>query len=333
MNIGIIFGGKSFEHDISIISAYQLKKKIEKKYKINMIYVDFNSNLYITDKCSLNDFKNNNLKKKKKTMFVSGGIKYIDIDVLVSVMHGENGEDGIIASMARFYDIPFMGCSTFSGSLCIDKYNTYRYLSSNGIDMVDTILYTYEDYLNNKEINIIPCIIKPCCLGSSLGINVCKDKNDLDDLLVDSFKYSNRLVIQPFYEGILEYNLALNESYYSNLETINKKEDIFSFENKYSDSFKQLHQSLINNDRYDEFCCVARKVYDLICGNGIIRIDFFIHEDKILVNEVNTTPGALAMYLFADFDVVFDESLRRVIDKEYVEYVKGDFLSSSNINK
>ena len=72
MNIGIIFGGKSFEHDISIISAYQLKKKIEKKYKINMIYVDFNSNLYITDKCSLNDFKNNLLKKKKKTKLQQG---------------------------------------------------------------------------------------------------------------------------------------------------------------------------------------------------------------------------------------------------------------------
>ena len=328
MNIGIIFGGKSFEHEISIISAYQLKKKIEDRYKVKLFYIDIDSNLYVADGVNLSDFKQNKLRKLKKIRFDN-----IKCDCLVSVMHGENGEDGVLASLCKYYNIALMGCDTFTGSLCIDKYYTYKYLSNNGIDMIDSVLYTYDDYLNDKKIDYMPCIIKPCCLGSSLGIRICKSSDELDNLLIESFRYSKRVVIQPFYEGIMEYNLALNESCYSNLETINKKGEIFSFDNKYSDSFKQLHQALIDNERYNEFCDIARNVYNLIGASGIIRIDFFIHNDKILVNEINTTPGALAMYLFTDFNRVFDESLKAALSKENVSYEKGNFLTTSKIDK
>lgn len=332
MNIGIIFGGKSYEHDISIISAFQLKKKIESKYNIHLLYLDLDNNLFIADKLSLNDFKEEKLKKLKKTKFYNSGVKGINLDIIVSVMHGENGEDGLVSDICKFYDIKYLGCDSFTGSLCLDKSHTYRYLH-NTVNMIESFDYSYEDYLNDVKIPYFPCIIKPRCLGSSIGINVVKKEEELSSKLINSFEYSDYLVIQPYYENIKEYNLALNEFDYSNLECINKKDEIFSFDNKYSDSFKQMHQSLVNDERYEEFCDIARKVYNLIEAKGIIRIDFFMIEDKIYVNEVNTTPGALAMYLFADFIKVFNDSLNMVLSSDNKVYHRGEFLAKSNINK
>lgn len=333
MNIGIIFGGKSFEHDISIISAYQLKKRIIEEYNVHMIYVDFNSNIYVADKLNLNDFKEDKLKKLKKTKFKFKGIEKIKVDVLVSVMHGENGEDGVIAGVCRFYQIPFIGCDCFSGSLCIDKGFSYQFLSENNIKMVDTIIYSYEDYLSGKEIDIFPCIVKPSCLGSSIGINIINSKEEFNFKIIEAFKYDKKLIIQKFFDNILEFNLALNENSFSNLECINKKDSFFSFENKYNDTFKQFHQALINNDRYEEFCSIARNVYRLINASGIIRIDFFILNDEIVVNEVNTTPGALAMYLFKDFNIVFNDCVKEALSKEVKKIERGNFLINSDINK
>ena len=333
MNLGIIFGGKSFEHDISIISAFQLKKKIEKEHIVHLLYLDIENNLYIADKMTLKDFKVCDTKKLKKTFFIYGGIKKVNIDVIVSVMHGENGEDGLIYDVCKFYNIKYLGCDNFAGSLCLDKAKSYKYLANNGIPMIETFEYTYNDYLNGVLVPYFPCILKPCYLGSSIGINVVKSKEELNTKLIDSFKYCDQLIIQPFYEEIKEYNLALNEKEFSNLEFINKKDDIFSFENKYSDSFKQMHQSLINDDRYNEFCLIARNVYNLINARGIIRIDFFIVDGVIYVNEVNTTPGALAMYLFPEFNKTFNSSLNCVITEERRTYQRGDFLTKSEINK
>ena len=148
MNIGIIFGGNSLEHEISIVTAYSLYKKLVDRYKITMVYVDLDNNIYDATKVTFDDFKNNKLKKLKKTIFVNKGIKRKQIDCMILACHGENSEDGIFAAMCRFYNIPFVGCDVFSGSICMNKYLTYLYLHNN-IDMLETKLYTYNDYINN----------------------------------------------------------------------------------------------------------------------------------------------------------------------------------------
>ena len=179
----------------------------------------------------------------------------------------------------------------------------------------------------------MPCIIKPVFGGSSIGITIAKTKEELPDKLNEAFGYSKEVIIEPYYEELEEYNLALNETTFSELEQIHKKDDIFSFENKYSDSFKVIHQSIIEHSKYTDFCKVARKVYDLIAAKGIIRIDFFLIDDEIYVNEINTTPGALAMYLFSDFKSVFHDSLKLCLQKEMKTYPNSHFLLKNNINK
>ena len=179
----------------------------------------------------------------------------------------------------------------------------------------------------------MPCIIKPLCGGSSIGISIAKTEEELDSKLNEAFSYSKEVIIEPYYEELLEFNLALNEKNFSQLEEIHKKDEIFSFENKYSDSFKVIHQSIIEHNRYDEFCKIARKVYNLIGAKGIIRLDFFMIDGVIYVNEVNTTPGALAMYLFEDFNQTFSEALKNCLAEEDKKYPNTHFLLKNNINK
>ena len=328
MNIGIIFGGKSFEHEISIITAFQVKNKLESLYKISMIYVDINGCIFDSSKSLLADFKQGKPKLKKIN------IKRLNLDILIGCMHGENGEDGYACNFAKIYNIKYFGSDTFGSSICLDKYKTYNYLSNNGIKMIETYIYTYEDYLEGKKIDNFPLIIKPLLGGSSVGIEVIKSKEELTDGLIRAFDYSKKLIIQPYIENLIEYNLALTEEDYSILERINNKSDIFSFENKYQDSFKLMHQELTDVDKLEDFKKIARKVYDILDLSGIVRIDFFVIDNEIYVNEINTTPGALAMYLFDDFIEVFNKSLNYKLREEYVKYnLNYSILKNSNINK
>ena len=328
ISLGIIFGGASYEHEISIITAYQLKKKLEEKYEIHLIYVSLDGQFYNADKMLMRDFRTNNLKKLKKLNF-----KKLVVDVIVGAMHGENGEDGLAYDFARINNFRYLGCEGLAASISIDKYRSYCFLANNGIKMIDTKLYTYDDYLHGVIIDIFPCILKPVYGGSSLGIEVVMTKEELETKLTKVFKYSKELVVQPYYVDLEEYNLALSEEDYSNLERINKKAEIFSFDNKYSDSFKVMHQSLVSESSYVDFCEIARKVYKLINASGIIRIDFFMIDNEIYVNEVNTTPGALAMYLFPDFLKTFETSLNNCLLKEIKIYPNNHFLLKNNIDK
>lgn len=333
MNLGILFGGNSLEHEISIITAYQTKKRLEKNHNINMIYIDFENNIYNCNKMELNDFKNNNLKKLKKASLVKNGLKGIMLDCMILSLHGENSEDGIGAALCRFYHIPYVGSDILASSIALDKYRCYKYLSNNGINMIDSILYTYDDYLNGKKIDVFPCIIKPIYGGSSIGIFICNNELELDEKIVESFKSSDQVIIQRYYDNISEFNLAVYENGVSRLDKIDVKNSFFTFEDKYISEFKQMHKAMCDDSLYSNFKEIGRNVYKLLDASGIIRIDFFMIDNDIYVNEVNIIPGGLAMYLFDDFDRVINECINIAIMKKNNIYKKGNFLAKSNINK
>lgn len=328
MNIGIIFGGKSFEHEISIITAYQLRKKLMLYHRIFMIYVDIEGGVHSCSKMTINDFKERKYKFKKLN------IKSLELDVIIGAMHGENGEDGYAYNFARICNVKYFGSKGFGSSICLDKYKTYNFLSKNEINMIPSYVYTYENYLNGDNIEEFPCIVKPLYGGSSIGIEVINNSDEAISKLSSAFEYTDRILVQKYYENVIEYNLALTEDDYSNLEKINNKNEIFSFENKYTDSFKLIHQELVDDELYERFKEISRKVYNLLDLNGIVRIDFFLLDNEIYVNEVNTTPGALSMYLFDDFIEVFNKSLNRELRIKNVKYkVNYGILKNTNINK
>lgn len=333
MRLGIIFGGNSLEHEISIISAYSIRRKLCDDYDISMLYLDFNNNLFDASRVSLNDFKNDNLRRLKKARFIKGGYNKKKVDCMLLALHGENTEDGTIASICKFYNINYVGSDNFASSISLDKFKSYLYLSSLDIPMVKTTIYSYEDYIEGTRINSFPIIIKPIYGGSSIGIKVCHSISEFDDVIKDVFNVSKTVVIQPYYDNILEYNLAVYENGFSNLERIDKKDEIFSFDNKYNESFKLIHQSINEDYHIDDFKSIARRVYNMLGCSGIIRIDFFLIDNNIYVNEVNILPGGLSMYLFNDFKKVISECINLSLTKSYNVYKRGKFLSNCEINK
>lgn len=333
MNLGILFGGNSVEHEISIVTAYSLKKRLMLRYDISMLYIDFDNNLFIADKMSFDDFKNNNYKKLKKTNFINGGIKKRKIDCMIISTHGENSEDGICAALCRYYNISYVGSNLLASSISMDKFATYNYLKGFDINLIDTYKYDYDDYINDIKLNIFPCIIKPRHGGSSIGINICKNDNEFFEKIIDSLSIEKELIIQPFINEISEYNMAFYHNGNSRLERIDSKDEFFSFNNKYNESFKIMHQSIMDKELEQRFVDVGRRVYAALECKGIIRIDFFLIDNEIYINEINTIPGALAMYLFDDFDKAIDSCINSaILDKSY-KYSKGNFLTKSTISK
>ncbi|MGM9969728.1 MAG: ATP-grasp domain-containing protein [Anaeroplasma sp.] len=327
MKIGILFGGNSLEHEISIITAFQLKNKLKSIYDVVMLYIDFDSKIFDVSTTTLNDFKNNKIKAR----IISMEKVKNKIDCIIIATHGENGEDGIAAALCEFYNIPYVGCNVLAASLCMNKWKTYQLLSRNGITMLETKHYTFNDFLNGIDLNDFPVIIKPIYGGSSIGISVCNKKEELDDCLIEAFKYNDEIIVQKYYKNLEEYNLAIYEGGVSELEKITNKNDIFSFDNKYNESFKQFHQKLI--DEKEEFVNISKEIYKILGLSGLIRIDFFKINNEIIVNEINTTPGALAMYLFPNFEYVIKDLVNLALTKKKKRYSRGNFLKNCEINK
>lgn len=333
MNIGIMFGGNSLEQEISIVTAYSIKKKLMDYYDITMIYINNNNEVFDVSRVEFNDFKINNYKKFKPTIFVNHGIKDVNIDCMILACHGQNSEDGVFSGICRFYNISYVGSDILASSIAMNKYLSYRYLSNNGIKMLDTYLYTYDDFINGVKNIIYPCILKPNCGGSSIGIKIANNDNEFEEGIADIFELSREVVIQKYYNNIVEYNLSLYESGYSRLEKIVNKDEIFSFENKYNESFKLMHQALEDDILLDEFKNIGRNVYNILGCSGIIRIDFFLIDNIIYVNEVNIIPGGLSMYLYDDFFSVINECIKKSILKPNITFERGNYLIKSDINK
>lgn len=331
MKIGIIFGGNSKEHEISIITAYAVKRKLINFYDVKMIYIDFNQNVYDASKLSLNDFKNKKYKKLKKTMLVQHGIKSTSLDCAVLAVHGENCEDGIISALCRFYNIPFVGCDILASSISLDKFATYQYLK-NDLPLIETKRYTRHDFIIGNVVDYFPCILKPTYGGSSIGINICSSKDEFFIKAKESLKECDEIIIQPFYKDILEYNMAFYENGNSKLEKIDKKSEYFSFDDKYNESFKMIHQKLVLDDE-EKFITLGRRVYELLRCKGIIRIDFFKIKDEIYINEINTIPGSLGMYLFDNFSNILMEEIELEMKRKNNVYCMNGYLQIKSFNK
>ena len=331
MKIGIIFGGNSKEHEISIITAYAVKRKLINFYDVKMIYIDFNQNVYDASKLSLNDFKNKKYKKLKKTMLVQHGIKSTSLDCAVLAVHGENCEDGIISALCRFYNIPFVGCDILASSISLDKFATYQYLK-NDLPLIETKRYTRNDFIILNVVDYFPCILKPTYGGSSIGINICSSKDEFFIKAKESLKECDEIIIQPFYKDIIEYNMAFYENGNSKLEKIDKKSEYFSFDDKYNESFKMIHQKLVLDDE-EKFITLGRRVYELLRCKGIIRIDFFKIKDEIYINEINTIPGSLGMYLFDNFSNILMEEIELEMKRKNNVYCMNGYLQIKSFNK
>jgi len=313
MNLAILFGGSSYEHEISIVSAITMKKVL-KKTDITYIFVDSNREFYLIDTAKINSklFSSGEYKKSKKLTLKKGGFfidgmlgsKKVPFDALLNLIHGRDGEDGKIASLLEFFDIPYISPRVEASVLSYNKLYT-KFLAQNlGVDVVDFIHLNKND---KREFDVeYPVIIKPVRLGSSIGVSIVKSADELDYALDVAFEFDEDVLIEPFIEGIKEYNQAgcySNEWQLSIVEEP-QKEEFLDFEKKYMDFSRdsQVLQADISDELKAKIQDSFKKIYDPLFKGSIIRCDFFVINDQVLLNEINPIPGSMANYLFEDFE-------------------------------
>ncbi|MSN96797.1 D-alanine--D-alanine ligase [Campylobacter sp. FMV-PI01] len=340
MNLGILFGGKSYEHEISIVSAITLKDVF--KNNLYFVFCDKDKEFYLIENHNMKAsyFSSFEYKKSKKLTIKNGGFfiqgmfsKKIPVDVYINLIHGNDGEDGKIASLFEFFDIKFIGAKIEASVLSYSKILT-KYLAK----MVGVKTLDYQVLKRGDEINLnFPVILKPAELGSSIGISVVKEQSKLAYSLDNSFEYSKNLLVEPFIDGVKEYNLAgfrlKDEIKFSFIEEPNKKE-ILDFEQKYlnfsgnskikkADITQELEQKI-----QEEF----KKIYNFGFDGAIIRCDFFVIDNEVYLNEINANPGSLAYYLFDDFENLVYELAKNLPNTNNIK-INYDYLHLISSNK
>ena len=338
MNIAILFGGSSFEHEISIVSAITMKKVL-KKSTLTYIFVSQDRKFYLIDTEKINSklFSSGEYKKSKELTLKNGGFsidgmfgsKNVDFDVALNLIHGRDGEDGKIASMMEFFNIPFISPRIEASSLSYNKLYTKFLAESLG---VKTVAYEYLSKNDERKVSMdYPVIIKPVRLGSSIGVSIVKEASELDYALDVAFEFDTDVIVEPFIEAVKEYNQAgcyTNDWELSIVEEP-QKEEFLDFEKKYMDFSRdsQVLAADIDDSLKVKIQESFKKVYNPLFMGCIIRCDFFVVGGEVLLNEINPIPGSMANYLFPDFEAMV-ERLSKNLPKEQKITVDYQYIHS-----
>ncbi|QKF81420.1 D-alanine--D-alanine ligase [Halarcobacter ebronensis] len=312
MKIGIVFGGQSYEHEISIVSAIAMKDVL--KEELIYIFCDQNRDFFhiptntIKSKLfSSGEYKKCDSLTLQKGSFVKKGLlsqKSLDVDVYLNLAHGADGEDGLFSSMFELYNLPYIGPRKSACSVSINKFLTKGYAYSCDIKTIDYKYYTKD---NQIEVSNFPVIVKPTTLGSSIGVSIVKSKEELEYALDVAFEFDEAIIIEPFIAGIKEYNLAgckINGEFKFSIIEEPQKAEFLDFDKKYLD-FARTSTALkadISTQMEEKIKDSFKKIYNNIFEGSLIRCDFFVLEDEVYLNEINPIPGSMANYLFSDFN-------------------------------
>jgi len=312
MKITTIFGGSSYEHEISIVSAITIKKVLSKE-ELSFVFVDKDRDLYLIDSSNMKSkyFSSGEYKKsktlslKRGDFFIDGrfGSKGLDCGVVLNLIHGRDGEDGKISSLLEFYGIKYISPRTEASVLSYNKLYTKLFAESIGVKVVP---YIHLSKGNDRDIELeYPVIIKPVRLGSSIGVSIVKGSEELDYALDTAFEYDNDVIIEPFLEGVKEYNLAgcMTGDWELSIIEEPQKEEFLDFEKKYMDFARdaKVLSADIEKQLQEKIEESFKRIYYPLFLGSIIRCDFFVIDGEVLLNEINPIPGSMANYLFEDF--------------------------------
>lgn len=270
IHVAVLFGGKSVEHEVSVISALQAIQSMNKdKYAVYPIYITKKNELYWgEDLDKIEEYKNIPalLQKSTKINIVTDGSKtYLVpqqqkrfskakpiacIDVAFPIVHGTNVEDGALQGFLKTLNLPFVGCDVLASAICMDKFAMKIMLKEAGFPVLDGIRFTAQDYKNEEKILAdtesrfgYPVIVKPVDLGSSVGISKAENRQELEDALELAFQFADKILIEPAVVNLKEINCSVLGDYTaaeaSELEEPISADKILSYKDKYMDGSKK----------------------------------------------------------------------------------------------
>ncbi len=356
-----MFGGESVEHEVSIISAVQAMAALDKeKYNVIPLYVSKKRVLYShPDLLEVTPFTNmSTFYEKYPEVYLSydGNKTYMRpihqklfkneetaLDVVIPVVHGTNCEDGTLQGYLEMMHIPYAGCDVVAAGLGQDKINMKYVLQGSGLPVCDWFwLYGHEleetkDEVLAKASKIgYPLILKPACCGSSIGIQIVHNDDELLTAIPEITKFDRKVLIEKVIAPMTEINCSVLGDCYdcrpSALEQVFKGSDseLLSFGEKYlhENSTKNAEQKSegmasasrlvpapIGEEKTRLIQNLAVKAFKVLGSSGVCRIDFMMNSDtqEVYINEINTIPGSLAFYLWEESGVSFAQLMDRLV--------------------
>ncbi|MCR5580524.1 MAG: D-alanine--D-alanine ligase [Pseudobutyrivibrio sp.] len=266
--VAMLFGGKSVEHEVSVISGIQALMNMDTdKYDVVPVYMTKKNEMYVGDEVGkIESYKDIDglLAKSQRVIMINEGEKVqlvsyplkkfgkntvIDIDVVFPVVHGTNVEDGALQGYLKTLGVPFVGCDVTASAVGMDKFIMKMILKEAGVPVLDAKVFTLSDYadmdslMNTVEASLgYPVIVKPVNLGSSVGISVAKNRVELANSIDDAFRYATKVLVEHAITNLREINCSVlgdeNDAEASECEEPLHTKDILSYEDKYVSNAK-----------------------------------------------------------------------------------------------
>ena len=356
INLVVLFGGMSVEHDISVITYKQVISAIDfKKYNVLSLYLDKGNEFYVLNKLEGLNIEKKNLKKCK--FIKKNGCVYCNkfkIDCVLNCVHGKGLEDGTISAFLDLLGVSYTSSSLGSSNVFHNKFYTKLILNKYNINTVDYEYIRFNEWENNQNDVIRRVnrfdekIIKPVCLGSSVGVKVCNKDNFIEAMDM-SFKYDNGIIIERKLKRFLELNQAFytvnNELIISKIEEVKNNSSVYDFEDKYENNdILRVVPAKLNNQLRSKITKMTKKIGQIFDSKGVVRVDYLydLDEDVLYVNEVNVIPGALSFYLFEAkniyFSMLIDDLVKEAIrvnlkENEMIKIFNSNVLEKRKISK
>ena len=335
-NIAVIFGGKSNESEVSVITGTMAANVLKKGGNtVIPLYMSVRGELFTGEELlDITNYRDGADKQFPRALIGKGGVyvlnkrgktkKFINVDVALNCCHGGWGEGGGVCGLFALNDIPLASAGMFESAAFMDKYYTKLILRSLGVKFVKYAYMRQQTEFSEAEKLGYPLIVKPAKLGSSIGIECVENREELEEALSAAFLYDDGVICEKYIKDRREINCA---AYYSKGKVITSeceeavsRGDILSFDDKYTGGGKSVLPAHIPERIAEKIKKTTAKVYSRLNMRGIVRFDFLLSGEEVYLSEVNTVPGSLSQYLLSDGYKNFYKVLISVIEQAQKDF-------------
>lgn len=367
-NLGILFGGRSCEHEVSVVSARSLLEAVDReRYDVTLVGIDKQGHWHAgSDIAGLTHEKQVNalpadpgagataslvsmeIHHQGNLMPIGSGTeKTPRLDVIFPVLHGTFGEDGTIQGLLEMAGIPYVGCGVAASAIAMDKALAKQVFTAAGIPQAPSIVVLRHEWdrdpagvLNGAMESLgLPIFVKPANLGSSVGVGKAHDPQELEDCISDALRYDNKVIIERSMENCQEVECAVLGNEFPEASVVGEiipGAEFYDYQTKYiDDRSRTLIPAELPPETAEQVRELSVRAFRAIDGSGLARVDFFVHREsrEIFLNEINTLPGftPISMYpkLWAASGVPYPELIDRLVELAMERHASGNRLKRS----
>ncbi|WP_400245169.1 D-alanine--D-alanine ligase [Niallia sp. JL1B1071] len=351
--LGLLYGGKSAEHKVSMQTAMAVIKALDTdKYDIHPIYI-FESGEWVRGPQLMGPVENvKELAFNSQEQIGSNALSTTlfqandeaSLDVIFPLLHGPNGEDGTVQGLLELLNLPYVGNGVLASSAGMDKVIMKNIFEVAGLNQVKYNSFIRSDWQSDKEAAYdcvekelgFPCFVKPANLGSSVGISKCTTREELETAFIEAFQFDRKIIVE---EGLTarEIEVGVLGNDYPEVSVAGEivpKKDFYDYKAKYEDGDTALIiPAEVTESEYAAIKADAIKAFKALDCSGLVRADFFLtKEGKVYINEVNTMPGFTPFSMFPllwkhtglEYDALInklvDLAVERHTEKQNIKY-------------